>query len=88
MEVSSHVECDLAGVVERPTGESLDNLERNVKADEDQTGKEIRDVILAATVIAALANGTVAQHVALNDRRCCEVHRFVFANSLAIEIPC
>ena len=53
--------------LKEPLGVSLDSFERQVRAYEDQSGKQIPDEILAATVIAGIDNATVAQHLALND---------------------
>ena len=53
--------------LKEPLRESLDGIERQVHAYEDQSGKPIRDEILAATVIAGIDNATVAQHLALKD---------------------
>ena len=49
-----------------PLGEFLDGFERQVHAYEDQSGKPIQVEIVAAIVIAAIDNATVAQHLALN----------------------
>ena len=50
-----------------PLEESLDGFERQVHANEEQSGKPFLDEILAATVIAGIDNATVAHHLALND---------------------
>ena len=47
--------------------ESLDNFERMVKQYTDQSGEEIPDKILAATVLSGIENPTVRQHLILND---------------------